>query len=257
LSFDVNHARNSAVEFGTKAREWPRVWSSIGRSPRAETCVISDARCDGDEHLVGQVNAPQDLSMRPRSTLIDEYAEALPCTRSRRPLHRFRAQTRGNARNFMATLHLLTRQISRGESHAPSCPGAVRSTTRWSSSSIPKIDVDACRRSPPGRSHGDRSADRLNTEKPAAEAGSRFLVNSTITIDFESGRPGSNRRRPAWEAGILPTELRPHVRRETPRRQRTIEMHAGDSEDLAVAESAVNHRLSLLTSKRRTPLRCP
>ena len=26
---------------------------------------------------------------------------------------------------------------------------------------------------------------------------------------FESGRPDSNRRRPAWEAGILPTELRP------------------------------------------------
>ena len=25
----------------------------------------------------------------------------------------------------------------------------------------------------------------------------------------ESGRPDSNRRRPAWEAGILPTELRP------------------------------------------------
>jgi hypothetical protein len=150
LSFDVNHSRNSAVEFGTKAREWPRAWSGIGRSPRAETCVISDARCDGDEHLVGQVNALQDLSMRPRSTLIDEYAEALPCTRSRRPLNRFRAQTRGNVRNFMATLHLLTRQISRGESHPPSCPGAMRSTTRWSSSSIPKIDVDACRRSPRG-----------------------------------------------------------------------------------------------------------
>ena len=27
----------------------------------------------------------------------------------------------------------------------------------------------------------------------------------------ESGRPDSNRRRPAWEAGILPTELRPRV----------------------------------------------
>ena len=26
---------------------------------------------------------------------------------------------------------------------------------------------------------------------------------------FQSGRPDSNRRRPAWEAGILPTELRP------------------------------------------------
>ena len=27
----------------------------------------------------------------------------------------------------------------------------------------------------------------------------------------QSGRPGSNRRRPAWEAGILPTELRPRA----------------------------------------------
>jgi hypothetical protein len=26
---------------------------------------------------------------------------------------------------------------------------------------------------------------------------------------YQSGRPDSNRRRPAWEAGILPTELRP------------------------------------------------
>ena len=29
---------------------------------------------------------------------------------------------------------------------------------------------------------------------------------------MESGRPDSNRRRPAWEAGILPTELRPRCR---------------------------------------------
>src|SRR5574340_1221481 len=28
---------------------------------------------------------------------------------------------------------------------------------------------------------------------------------------YESGRPDSNRRRPAWEAGILPTELRPRA----------------------------------------------
>src|SRR5689334_9044944 len=29
--------------------------------------------------------------------------------------------------------------------------------------------------------------------------------------DIRSGRPDSNRRRPAWEAGILPTELRPQI----------------------------------------------
>ena len=29
---------------------------------------------------------------------------------------------------------------------------------------------------------------------------------------LQSGRPDSNRRRPAWEAGILPTELRPRRR---------------------------------------------
>ncbi len=27
----------------------------------------------------------------------------------------------------------------------------------------------------------------------------------------ESGRPGSNRRQPAWEASALPTELRPQL----------------------------------------------
>ena len=37
---------------------------------------------------------------------------------------------------------------------------------------------------------------------------------SSVTAHFtryQSGRPDSNRRRPAWEAGILPTELRPRV----------------------------------------------
>ena len=29
--------------------------------------------------------------------------------------------------------------------------------------------------------------------------------------ELKSGRPDSNRRRPAWEAGILPTELRPRT----------------------------------------------
>ena len=39
-----------------------------------------------------------------------------------------------------------------------------------------------------------------------------------IVSTCESGRPDSNRRRPAWEAGILPTELRPRslYRREPP-----------------------------------------
>src|SRR5687768_8765790 len=34
-------------------------------------------------------------------------------------------------------------------------------------------------------------------------------------LDSKSGRPDSNRRRPAWEAGILPTELRPRYHEDT------------------------------------------
>src|SRR5258706_2650393 len=37
---------------------------------------------------------------------------------------------------------------------------------------------------------------------------SKSIVSPT---DNKSGRPDSNRRRPAWEAGILPTELRPRL----------------------------------------------
>src|SRR3954467_10776852 len=37
----------------------------------------------------------------------------------------------------------------------------------------------------------------------------------------KSGRPDSNRRRPAWEAGILPTELRPRPSN-VPRTPRTL-----------------------------------
>src|ERR1039458_6401706 len=37
-------------------------------------------------------------------------------------------------------------------------------------------------------------------------------------LSFKSGRPDSNRRRPAWEAGILPTELRPRQTKRTARR---------------------------------------
>jgi hypothetical protein len=45
-----------------------------------------------------------------------------------------------------------------------------------------------------GRAPGDRLPDR--DQRDAAESQRLKL--------FESGRPGSNRRRPAWEAGILP-----------------------------------------------------
>src|SRR5580765_2788994 len=37
------------------------------------------------------------------------------------------------------------------------------------------------------------------------------VSKSRQTHTQQSGRPGSNRRRPAWEAGILPTELRPRA----------------------------------------------
>ena len=77
--------------------------------------------------------------------------------------------------------------------------------------------------------------------KSAAESGDRLSLG-TGHQSLQSGRPDSNRRRPAWEAGILPTELRPQEGRKTrkTRRQRAIELHAGDGEDLAVAESGVN-----------------
>ncbi|MDB4912200.1 MAG: hypothetical protein JWO39_3023, partial [Gemmatimonadetes bacterium] len=43
------------------------------------------------------------------------------------------------------------------------------------------------------------------------------------------------------------TELRPQMRRETPRRQRAIELRADDVEDLAVAESGVNWHGTICT----------
>ena len=89
---------------------------------------------------------------------------------------------------------------------------------------------------------GDRCGDRSRHENRPAEIGKPSI--KPLFDELESGRPDSNRRRPAWEAGILPTELRPQMRRETPRRQRAIELHAGDGEDLAVADSAVNCRPS-------------
>ena len=98
---------------------------------------------------------------------------------------------------------------------------------------------------------GDRSNTQQGLPTPAGPAlKSRFIKS-------ESGRPDSNRRRPAWEAGILPTELRPQSRRQTPRRQRAIPRLADDAEDLAVAEWGVNCPPSLppacVTSRRRTP----
>jgi hypothetical protein len=39
------------------------------------------------------------------------------------------------------------------------------------------------------------------------------VTNPVRRCGTESGRPDSNRRRPAWEAGILPTELRPQIMR--------------------------------------------
>ena len=59
-----------------------------------------------------------------------------------------------------------------------------------------------------------RQADRWGRqgyydESPGADAPG--LSSSCDNVVTESGRPDSNRRRPAWEAGILPTELRPQM----------------------------------------------
>jgi hypothetical protein len=50
----------------------------------------------------------------------------------------------------------------------------------------------------------DTNQKRLPPMKEAAAWEARHLAELA-----QSGRPDSNRRRPAWEAGILPTELRP------------------------------------------------
>src|SRR5205807_5042560 len=50
---------------------------------------------------------------------------------------------------------------------------------------------------------------------PKAAAGEHGTFRRSCHIESplsRSGRPDSNRRRPAWEAGILPTELRPRRR---------------------------------------------
>ena len=51
---------------------------------------------------------------------------------------------------------------------------------------------------------------------PKKTAGAHVCAGSLLSVVLQrlarSGRPDSNRRRPAWEAGILPTELRPQCR---------------------------------------------
>jgi hypothetical protein len=58
------------------------------------------------------------------------------------------------------------------------------------------------------RSCRHRPAREPKTRKPRCK--STGALDDLQLSDFQrSGRPDSNRRRPAWEAGILPTELRP------------------------------------------------
>jgi hypothetical protein len=51
----------------------------------------------------------------------------------------------------------------------------------------------------------------VRNTKNGAPAGRPVSFEHCFTTTCESGRPDSNRRRPAWEAGILPTELRPQA----------------------------------------------
>ncbi len=60
----------------------------------------------------------------------------------------------------------------------------------------------------------DRNRDqRTNADRTLAIGVQNTLGNNDLSSDTQSGRPDSNRRRPAWEAGILPTELRPRPTR--------------------------------------------
>src|SRR4051794_12803623 len=47
-------------------------------------------------------------------------------------------------------------------------------------------------------------------KRPRVDSGASFEVAVQRELS-RSGRPDSNRRRPAWEAGILPSELRPQI----------------------------------------------
>ena len=49
------------------------------------------------------------------------------------------------------------------------------------------------------------------TKPPRGRFRSGWRSDLSITTLVKSGRPDSNRRRPAWEAGILPTELHPRI----------------------------------------------
>ena len=50
-----------------------------------------------------------------------------------------------------------------------------------------------------------------NAKRTPAKVSVRVAKSLCFLASFQSGRPDSNRRRPAWEAGILPTELRPQT----------------------------------------------
>ncbi len=65
----------------------------------------------------------------------------------------------------------------------------------------------------PGASDSEgRGARAERTGMMTWAPGSGYRTKGLITaMRRESGRPDSNRRRPAWEAGILPTELRPRM----------------------------------------------
>src|SRR3982750_4634895 len=83
----------------------------------------------------------------------------------------------------------------------------------------------------------------------------------------ESGRPDSNRRRPAWEAGILPTELRPRPRHNLGARQLAEKVRAfhillpgkktnpAVSQDLLLLVKYADRVLSSSASFRSAPTR--
>src|SRR5688572_1759273 len=52
---------------------------------------------------------------------------------------------------------------------------------------------------------------RQDAKPPRVDDRGGKRPSDVSSMDRKSGRPDSNRRRPAWEAGILPTELRPRT----------------------------------------------
>src|SRR3954471_681824 len=69
------------------------------------------------------------------------------------------------------------------------------------------------------RLHLRLGARGLDLRPGASHGGQRRVRRCDGLLRAESGRPDSNRRRPAWEAGILPTELRPRQRHNLVSRQ--------------------------------------